>query len=776
MRNNVGLSAVSWLALMIPTSAFAQSATEPSAVPTQQAETQDIIVTATKRSENLSQVPMSITAVSGETLQQKGITNVQDLTKITPGLTYVDSGTGVPVFSLRGVGFYDTSVGARPTVSVYLDEAPLPFSIMSAGAAFDLERVEVLKGPQGTLFGQNATGGAINYVAAKPTSTPKAGVDLSYGRFKDYTVGGFLSGPLTSNLNARIAFRTEQSGDWQKSYTRVGDTLGQKNFLQGRAILEWKPTSDLTLTLDANGFVDKSDTLAARYTQLFVSVPSALPIVPLITTYPTAPGSSRFADWDPNVDYAKDNRFIQTTLRANWDVTDDISLVSLTSYSHMNVHQVADQDGTALQNAISDTNAKISSVSQEVRLSGHEAALRWMIGANYARDNVTENDIFQTNYSSSGQSLPTGPFGGGVLYGVQKFDTKAAFGNLDLDLGRKLTLHGGVRYTQADLAYQGCAKDIDGTEAASFGTLVNIIRGSIGLSPVAFAPQGCLSVNANLEPGLVVGQLNQHNVSWRAGLDWNPADRLLFYFNVSRGYKGGSASPIPALRQEQYQPITQESVLAYELGFKASIIRGTLDANGALFYYDYTNKQLKGRIITDPNVFGPLETLVNVPKSRIQGAEFQINAYPIPGLSVSVGGTYINSKVTSDFENYTLVQSITNFKGQRFPYTPMYQAILDMDYRWAVGRSLTAFVGGNLSYRSKTTAGFGTESILQVKGYPLLDLQAGIEGPGKRWRVTLYGHNVTNQYYWTNVTKQNDFAVQLPGMPVTYGIQLSSRF
>src|SRR3546814_1668209 len=121
-------------------------------------------------------------ALAGEQLAARGMNDVQDLAKVTPGLNLVQSGSGVPVYSLRGVGFYDTAVGARPTVSVYVDEAPLPFSVMTTGAAFDLERVEVLKGPQGTLFGQNATGGAINYIAAKPRDELGAGVTASLDR------------------------------------------------------------------------------------------------------------------------------------------------------------------------------------------------------------------------------------------------------------------------------------------------------------------------------------------------------------------------------------------------------------------------------------------------------------------------------------------------------------------------------------------------------------------------------------------------------------------
>jgi outer membrane receptor protein involved in Fe transport len=169
--------------------AHAQQATSPEGaadVPAQSSsnapapgELIEVVVTAQKRSERLQDVPISITAVTGEQLVDAGVTDTSQLTKVVPGFAYQQSSYGTPIYSIRGIGFYDTSVGISPAVSVYLDQAPLPFSVMARGATLDLERVEVLKGPQGTLFGQNSTGGAINYIAAKPTAIPEAGVDFT---------------------------------------------------------------------------------------------------------------------------------------------------------------------------------------------------------------------------------------------------------------------------------------------------------------------------------------------------------------------------------------------------------------------------------------------------------------------------------------------------------------------------------------------------------------------------------------------------------------------
>ncbi|HUD93469.1 TonB-dependent receptor plug domain-containing protein [Sphingobium sp.] len=174
MQKTIALLVASVSAVALQSPACAQEDVAPQVQP---AGLGDIIVTAQKREQAINDVPLSITAASGEKLANQGVTNVSDLVKIVPGFNYTESAFATPVYTLRGIGFYDTSLAAKPTVSIYQDQVPIPFSIMTRGATLDLERVEVLKGPQGTLFGSNATGGAINYIAAKPTSTFKAGLD-----------------------------------------------------------------------------------------------------------------------------------------------------------------------------------------------------------------------------------------------------------------------------------------------------------------------------------------------------------------------------------------------------------------------------------------------------------------------------------------------------------------------------------------------------------------------------------------------------------------------
>jgi len=229
------LTGPAWAADSGPSAAATAAATADAAATSGATTVETIVVTAQKREENINNVGMSIQAASGAKLLELGIHDTTDLQKIVPGFQATPTYYGTNVYTIRGVGFQDTSLAGSPTVSVYSDEFPLPFSVLTNGASLDLQRVEVLKGPQGTLFGENATGGAINYIANKPTDTFEAGVDGSFGRFDDTDLEGFVSGPVANGLDVRLAARINESGAWQKGYAQQdGQTIGGKDFINGR--------------------------------------------------------------------------------------------------------------------------------------------------------------------------------------------------------------------------------------------------------------------------------------------------------------------------------------------------------------------------------------------------------------------------------------------------------------------------------------------------------------------------------------------------------------
>ena len=397
----------------------------------------------------------------------------------------------------------------------------------------------------------------------------------------------------------------------------------------------------------------------------------------------------------------------------------------------------------------------------------------------YSKDDVKE--FSQNDFIQSSQALLFTAFGLPVLKGFgdsnnAKSDTSAVFANIDYSLSNDVKISGGVRYTKSNNDFNGCTSDPgDGSSSAIFGPFWNSFRFQFGLPlnpPIANG--GCLTANAALTPGLVVDSLNESNVSWRVGTEWTPRERTLLYANISKGYKAGGFPSLGATAASQYQPAVQESVVAYEAGFKTTTADGKLHVDGALFFYDYQDKQILGRVL-DP-LFGPLLQMINVPKSRVTGAELQASWFPVEGLSITAGLSYIDSKVLDNFVNYKPDGVLANLGGEAFPNTPKFQVVSDVNYRWPVSGSLFGFVGGGVTHQDKTNSQLGELPLLNVKAYSLVDVRAGFESQNGTWRLSAWGRNVGDAYYWTAANRNLDTVVRFAGRPATYGMSFSYRF
>lgn len=767
--------------IMFPMVAFAEGLDSKISSTTNASDISEIIVTAQKRSERLRDVPISINAVSSEQLSRQNITSPSDLEKLVPGFSYEKSSYGPPVFSIRGIGVYDTFVGMSPTVTVYTDQVPLPFLAMSQGASLDLERVEVLKGPQGTLFGQNATGGAVNYIAAKPTRTLKMGADFTYGRFNELDGQGFVSGPLTDSLSARLVVRHEARDGWQDSLSRPGDTLGKRDFTVGRLLLDWNVADRLKLELNANGWLDKSDTQAAQFIQFAPAVPNGVPISLPLANHAVAPNNPRAADWLAGVPLRHDDAMGQVSLRGDY-AFDDVTLTSITSFAHFKGNSTIDTDGTEgievtpgvnVPNFLMNPVAKIDTITQEIRVAGKQGPVKYTFGGNYQNDTIDYVESLSYNGSSSGASFPWGTFFSNKLRNInyQHVETVSGFANLDYEVLRGLTLTGAVRYSYQWRRYHGCTADGgDGLMALAFYAPIpgNTMAG----------PGQCVTWTSNANPMRLAdgvnSNLNQGNVSWRAGINWKPDAATLIYGNVTKGYKAGSYTPLPAVVAQQLDPVTQESVTAYEIGVKTGFVGNHVLLSLAGFHYDYSDKQILSYKLIPP--FGPLPALINIPKGRINGFEAELTVHPAKGLRITSGLSYVDTKVRGSAPGYDPYGKAIDFGGEAFPNAPKWQFVGDVQYDFALTSRLKAYAGASVSTRSATWAAFGQDPAFRIDGYTLLGLRAGVETLDGHWRAQVFGNNVGNTFYVINVSHLTDVVARTTGMPATYGFTLSYRY
>ncbi|MFT3792252.1 MAG: TonB-dependent receptor [Rudaea sp.] len=750
-----------------------------------------IVVTAEKRSESINAVPMSITALSGDDLSDRGIEKPADLTKVVSGFRYSEGNNGTPVYSIRGIGFNETSLGALANVPIYVDEVPIPFPIMTRGAALDLQRVEVLKGPQGTLFGQNATGGAVNYIAAKPTDAFDASVTAGFGNFSDRTVEGHIGGPLSQTFGARFSFNVDESGPWQKSPT-TGDELGRKDVADGRLLLDWKPTESLKVSFNVSGGRDRSDPQALQYSGYYYQFLPAVQfgILPaseqnVITQTPLS-SDPRVADWGPRRPRNNSHQN-QESVHVDFDLSQDTVLTYIFSHAKFNRSMYADPDGMAIENSEGESNGDISSTFHELRLSGNAfgGKAKWMAGLNYDDSTVDQVDLIRLGQNSNSYALTVAALAAGAPpefalplhfstarnVSDQEFENKSAFAAFDWSFTDSIAGHVSARHTISTDDFSGCTTD------PGDGIVAGAINGLFGSN---IQPGGCITgvqvgTVMTPQPKFIAQKLDQSNNSWRASLDWKPRTDTLVYATLSRGYKGGSFPDLSAFSPYQYQPVVQESLLATEIGFKTLLPEQRLQFDGAYFHYDYQDKQVRGSSDTG-FPFGVLPSLINVPRSTEDGVEFQAEWRPIEGWKFGVNAIYLRSRIDDDFISYDDFGALLNFRGESLPNTPKVQWNADAQYDWSLGHGLNAFVGANVNHQGSAFNGFGEHPQFAIDAFTLLDLRAGIEAADSRWRLAFWAHNATDKYYWINQLRIGDTITKVVGMPRTFGVAYTYWF
>lgn len=760
----------------------------------------EIIVTANKRSESISKVGASIAAFDTTMLENRNIGNPDELVQTIPGMALAPSTHGTPVFTLRGIGYNADALGVYPAVSVSIDQAPMPFPVLAGHSMYDLERVEVLKGPQGTLFGQNSTGGAINYIAAKPTKELQAGFSLDYGRFNEIRGTAYLSGPITDNLGMRLSVDAAHRDAWQYSFTR-GDKNGEQNYIAARLVTVWNPTDRMRLELNVNGSVDRSEPQAL---QIIASMPSnpAAPTAEELNV-PLTPRKMRAANWSivgrpANANQSAteaarpdgDRRLFQAFLRADFDLSDEIALTSITTYNRLKQKMSFDLDGSEYELVDNPRDdGTISDFSQELRLSNAStpgAAFRWTLGVNYNHSKVKEyQDITYGDNSLSNAGTNFIHVSGVDNRG--RMNSYAAFANGEYDVSEQITLKAAARYTKSSNKNSMC--NFDPLPDQNVSELFMLLGQLVGGQSVILEPGDCYTLNADNLPGDVFrNNLKEDNVSWRVGVDFKASDTTLIYANVSRGYKAGSFPVITASLQSQLVPARQESVTSYEAGFKSRLGGNLFQINGAVFYQDYRNKQVQGTVAT--GLFGLLQRLDNLPKSHIFGVEADVVMRPTDGLTLTGAVSYLKTKVDR-YAGTSVFGADVDFAGSRLPFAPKWTLVGDIDYRVPAGSGGTFFVGAGVNYRTSvdTYVGGSTLAIpdngvnrwlsripFKIDGYALVDARLGYEFPGETITASLWGRNIFNKFHVQNVISYNDIITQSVGQPATYGVTLKVRW
>jgi len=749
------------------------------------AQLDEITVTAQKREQGINDVGITVNAFSAQQLENYGVKDATDLEFITPGLTVTDAQpNGVPVYTIRGVGFADYTTTSSSTVGLYFDESNIPYSVMSRGVLFDVERVEVLKGPQGDLYGRNTTAGQINFVSRKPTKEFSAGANLEYGRFGVLDIAGFVSGPVSDNVQVRLAAKTVQStaDGWQQSLSRPGDTLGEREeyAVRGLIIVDFNDSASLLVNL--HYFRDKSDNIAATPVDgLEIGAGSSLAL-PVADPVIFSTGDNRAADWGDNFRPQRNNTSKGASAKLDWDIFDGVNLTTITSYDRFDRDpETYDPSGVAFIDAQGVNHTEIDVFSQEVRFSSNnDSNLYWIAGAFYSYDDISEDYYLGMQESFFALALGIGEIA--TRYD-QTTESIAGFAHIEWEFAPQFRLTLGARYTAEDREWSGCTYDTgDGSLAFGWNNILTpftiLLNGLPDPGPLAAGGCGIYDeIPGTPDFGTFAvfsRTIETNRWMWKATLDYAPSEDILLYATVSRGFKSGGFNGAAAQTHSQLLPIKPETLTSYEAGMKSTLFDGRMQVNLSGFYYDYEDKQEPTVSVTP---VGNISGLTNVPKSRVLGAELEAHWQVAEGLLVDLGVAYLDTKIT-EYEAIDDVLSVYptvvtfDASGSELANSPNWQVNATATKTWPITDKLNLFVASDVAYKGDNAGSVQ----MPISDYVLVNARAGLASADGKWTGTLWGRNILNDQYWLAASGSNCCFVRINGMPATYGVSLAYSF
>lgn len=700
-----------------------------------------VTVTAQRREESVQDIANAVTAVSGENLGQTATDYVgKTLTFVPNAQAKNPDGDDRPRWYIRGVGTGDVGAATVFPVGIYADDVYLNAPLAGGDPLFDIDRIEVLRGPQGTLYGKNTTGGAVNVISKRPTFDTDGYGTLAYGSKNEQIVNGAIGGALVEDrLAARVSIYSKERDGFVKN-TNIGgdnDSIDRKAFrLQFLA--------KLNPDLEALWNIHNSESRG--------NANGLLPVgrFPWLNGYTRQDPHRRYIE--SNVENKSKVQHDGTSLTLNYDLG-DYRLTSITAYDQTRQRATNDDDLTPVEGGHAYTNNRWRQYSQELRLASPTSeTLRWIVGAHAFHEALISKQA-------------TSVLDSDAAYTGIDFDhnstSYALFGNLAYDFTDAFTLTGGLRWTQEKkdidldlLQYTGSGfTGGDGGDWWDFGNLQN---------PQAIAGAGA---NGNA----------QRNKTWRAvTYDLTPeyrlTDNLRVYARYAKGFRSGAFNTGLSSSLEQLSTVNPETLHSYELGLKSEWFDGRLHANANLFYYDYDDMQVSATTTTASGSIVSL--LANDAQGKARGAELEIQARPIDDLLVQFSASYLDTEFTGDL-----------WKGNSFVRSPKHVYALGLDYRLPLDIPGKINIGGDVRYQSKeyfTSAYQRSDwNWLDQDGYALANVHLTYATADDKYSVTGYVNNVTDKQYQVHGLSLNRGSAPYwaaYGDPRTAGVSVTAKF
>jgi iron complex outermembrane receptor protein len=746
-------------------SAQTTPATEVSAPAQNSVVLESVVVTAQRRSEDVQTVPITVQVFTAKEIADLGVKSTSDLAEFTPNVDIaLPSGAGnQPIISIRGIGLNDYDTNNAGPNGVYLDEVYLSSPSSQTFQTFDLDHIEILKGPQGTLYGRNTSGGAINFVSAKPTDQLDANLHLEYGSFNTANLEGAIGGQIAPAVDGRIAFVVNESDGFMHNALTGTNENGANNFAV-RTMLQFAPADALTLLWNVHyGYVNNRPTQYRHIGDLDPSTGAQCGVARTyagncvdLFGYGTPPG---FYD---GAFHRTGNLLVHdagTYLRADY-TPGAIHFTSISSVQYDDKFLPEDTDASPYNLVQLDYGVRSTNISQELRAGQDREHYNWVGGLYYLSEDLHQNQPGSALFAFD-QFFGPGA-GDGVAFNQfdrshQLTDSYAAFGQGEYSLTDQLKLILGGRYTSEHKSfdYDGSIQYQDAGEG-NFGPIVPLVDSRQQLRDSAF--------------------------SWRAGLNYDLTADIMAYGSVATGFKSGDfngsfLSQNPDEIQRQLAPVLPEKVTAYEIGLKSSLFERRLTFDAAAFYNVYRDMQV---FVYVPPVAGgsglPLNVLDNAPRAHTDGLDLQVTARPAAPLTAALLVGVLQTRLDS-YVSYR-DPSQPDYSGNQLPLAPHLSTSFRLDYKLHLGAG-DVDLQANANYKSRVFFDVSNSPYLEQQAYWIENIRAAYAFDASHLEIAAFVRNLSGKEYYNykfDLTNPFGLIQGVVGEPRTAGAELSYRY
>jgi iron complex outermembrane receptor protein len=703
-----------------------------------------IMVTAQKRSESLQNVPVAVSAFSGESLERMGVKDFSDLTKASPSLTIAETGGNKnenPV-NLRGIGTYAFSVGIESSVALIVDDVPVARSGAFFNALNDVASIEILRGPQSTLFGKNSSAGLISVRTNDPSDDFEGNVEAIITSDGERVVKGMFTGPLSDQLGFRITAYDNKVDGWIKNLT-TGTDFGENKSQGARAKLVWDPTDNLSMTIIAETNESEDICCQSVFIELDEGYTSFGATADLIGQGMTINTDNRSVR--STVDPVSSSEDTALSLKVEYELG-EYTLTSVTAKRDWDYNYTANLSPHDQFTLVQGGPYTSEQFTQELRLTSPSSDdFEYIVGAYYT-------DI------QSDRSFERGPIA------FSKWDARtfskstALFGQIEKSLNEQLSMIIGLRYNHEEF----------GVEFDKFHTV-----------PIEN----------------YAGDTSDDTVFGRAVLNYNYSDDMMIYGSYSQGYKAGGYDITSSFNQNTVEnPVDAETVDSYEIGTKQTFLGGSLQVNTSLFYSKFEDFQAQASVILPNNTVEFI--LNNVGSLETSGIDVDIRALLGDNWSLNGGFSYTNAVIDSfvgadcyggQTEAQGCLDGKQDLSGEELSNSPDFKASFALEYVHLI-EGLDAEVFGSLAYQWQSSTHFDllNNPATQIGAYGVANLNIGVRDYDDLYRVTFFINNITDQYYPSGISDLTNFIASGGGNAIThfiprgadryYGVRLRYNF